>query len=276
MTMCIFARDFLVTSLRTSLMLRGAPMRTSTLAKFKTAIQMVGAGYIIFYLAVHLADPDHWITWLAICVPTLVPLSLIVYRLIARKKQGLRSWSMLALMIVAIAIRRVFDADVTSYILLLAITGITVYSGVSYLADAWGALKGAPGGIKEAGRFVLDGLLVPMAFLALLGRFEMPGLSAAIITAFSLELSAGGLANVLASHKVVPRFRWLALKSLLLVAFAGAALLVWKLNLFEGLPVGEALTLAACGVSVGYTVLSFWRRRRIYLAEIRKPSAPAA
>jgi len=42
MTCCIFVRDFLVTSLRTSLLLRDAPMRTSQLAKLKTAAQMLG------------------------------------------------------------------------------------------------------------------------------------------------------------------------------------------------------------------------------------------
>jgi cardiolipin synthase (CMP-forming) len=276
MTMCIFCRDFLVTSLRTSMMLRDAPMRTSNLAKFKTAIQMVGIGYVVFYLALHLSSPDHWVVWIMLCAPPLIPLSLILYRLVTGKKQGVRSWSMLALMIVAIAIRCVFDANWTSYIMLTAITGLTVYSGLSYMVDAWSALKGKPGGIKEAGRFLLDGVLVPVSFLLVLGRYETWGVSAAIISTFSLELAAGGLANLLASNRIRPRFRWVLLKSALQFALFGSAFALWLFDVRPPVPfLGEGLILSGAAVTVMFAAISFWRHREVYIDQIRPSRVPA-
>jgi CDP-diacylglycerol--glycerol-3-phosphate 3-phosphatidyltransferase/cardiolipin synthase len=265
MTCAILIRDFLVTALRTSLLLRDAPMRTSQLAKFKTAIQMIGVGYVIFYCATELAAAPEWITWIAVAVPIAVPLSLIAYRLLTGKKQGRRSLTMAALMALAAALRIFLGSDWASLATLAAITGVTVASGLSYLADAWAALKGRPGGFRELGRFTLDGVLVPMAFLVLLGRFAEPGASALIILAVTLELSAGGVANLVASHRIAPRFRWIALKSALQIALCGAALAV-DLGL-AGAPAhaGFALVAAATGVTTVFALISFVRHRKLYL-----------
>ena len=268
MTCCILVRDFVVTSLRTSLLLRNAPMRTSQLAKIKTAIQMLGIGYIVFYFAMFLAEGPDWFSWLTVLVPIAVPLSLILYRLARGRKQGRRSLTMAALMAVEAALRIFLGPDWASLATLAVITAVTVVSGLSYLSDAWDALKGRPRGFRELGRFALDGMLVPLAFLLLLGRYDAFGTSAMIIVAVTLELAAGGLANLVASQKIAPRFRWVALKSALQIASCGAALAIDTLNLRAPAHTGEALIAAATGATVVFAVISFVRHRKLYLGAL--------
>ena len=240
-------------------------MRTSQLAKFKTAAQMIGIGYIIFYYALFLAKAPGWITWVAVLAPIAVPLGLMLYRLVRGKKQGRRSLTMAGLMALEAAIRYLFGPDWASWITLVGITGLTVVSGASYLADAWDALKGKPRGFREIGRFTLDGVLVPLAFLLLLGRFDAYGASAMIILAVTLELAAGGVGNLVGSHKIAPRFRWVALKSSLQIVLCGAALAIDLFQLSAPADAGRALIAAATVVTVVFAMISFIRHRKLYL-----------
>lgn len=262
MTACIFARDFIVTTLRTSLSLRDAPMRTSTMAKYKTGMQMVGIGYVILYMA-HKHDPSSIWVWIFILGPIALPLGLIFYRLFKRQEQGPRSRTMMGLMIFAVGLRVFLGPDMAIQISLWIITTMTVVSGFSYLVDAWSALKGAAGSYKEVLRFILDGLLVPVAFVLLFGRYDTDFMSTAIILVITLELVVGGLGNLLASKKITPRFRWMALKSLLQLLLAGAAFVLPGVG--SDLRLGEACIILALAVTLGYAALSFWRHRAVYL-----------
>ena len=269
MACCIFVRDFLVTSLRTSLLLRDAPMRTSALAKFKTAAQMLGGGYIIMYYAVTLAGLSAWATYVAVLAPIAVPLSLMVFRFARGRKQGRRSLTMAGLMAAEAALRLAAGANWASWITLLGITVVTVLSGLSYLTDAWTALRGKSRGFREIGRFALDGVLVPLAFLLLLGRCSGFGVSAMIITSITLELAAGGLANLLASHKIAPRFRWIAIKSVLQIALCGLALAGSFALVRLPAAASYALVAAAAAVTLGFAILSFVRNKDQYIRALQ-------
>jgi CDP-diacylglycerol--glycerol-3-phosphate 3-phosphatidyltransferase len=264
MTACIFSRDFLVTSLRTSMLLRRAPMRTSTLAKFKTAIQMFAIGYVILY---HFA-PYAWFAEPLVAAPIVVPLAVVIYRLIRREPQGKRSLTMLGLFVVGLLMYRILGPALASTVTLWIVTALTVVSGGSYLVDAWSALRGQQGSFKEIGRFVLDGLLVPIVLLLLLGRQDAPGMSAVIIGAFTLELAGNGLANFLASEQIAPRFRWIAAKSALLVVLSGVALYLWWFDIELAWPVAEACVWGVLAVTVIFAIVGFWRHRRTYLRVI--------
>jgi phosphatidylglycerophosphate synthase len=240
-------------------------MRTSTLAKYKTAAQMIGIGYVILYLA-HKDDPSSIWVWIFILGPIALPLGLIAYRLVKCQEQGPRSRIMMALMILAVVYRVAFGPTIAIQISLWIITTMTVVSGFSYVVDAWSALKGEPGSCKEALRFVLDGLLVPVSFVLLLGRYKTDYMSTAIILVITLELVVGGLGNLLAGKKITPRFRWMALKSLLQLAFASTAFASLYFNI--GPFIGEACIVCAFVVTMVYAIVSFWRHRAVYLTAI--------
>jgi len=264
MTACIFCRDFIVTALRTSLSLREAPMRTSKLAKYKTAIQMVGIGYIILFLA-FAQTPRSIYVWLSLSLPIALPLGLILYRAIQGIKQGPRSRTMIALMIFALLLWIFLGPNYATQVYLYIITGLTVFSGFSYFADAWSALRGTPGSYKEFIRFLLEGILVPIAFVLLLGKYDATNMSLMIILVITLELAMGGLGNLLAEHKVVPQFRWIALKSSLQLLCAILALCLYYFEISVSFPLGEMAIAAAFLATLISSIASYIRHRDIYL-----------
>ncbi|MBN2340702.1 MAG: CDP-alcohol phosphatidyltransferase family protein [Deltaproteobacteria bacterium] len=265
----VFCRDFLVTSLRTSLSLRDAPMRTSTLAKFKTAIQMTAVGYILAIVIGALHAPGTLATFYVFGGASLIPILFILFRLIIKRKSpGLRSGTMAGLMVGYAAVFYFFSIEWSMAILVYSVTALTVFSGFSYLADTWSALKGQPGGSKEWGRFILEGILVPTAFLLCIGRFETTGMSSIIILAITLELATGGLANLLASKKMRLKFRWMATKSIAEVLLAGGAFAISRLSEPPSFPIGQLLLTAAAAVALLNAVVSFYRHRRVYLDSI--------
>jgi hypothetical protein len=122
--------------------------------------------------------------------------------------------------------------------------------------------------VRETLRFALDGLLVPVALVLLLGRFDVPGTSTAVIVAVVLELASGGLGNFLASQKIAPRFRWIALKSSLQVGLGAGALVIhlWAGEAWQIL--GSVAVFAVAGVTVAFAALAFWRHRQRYLSQL--------
>ena len=266
LTAAIFARDFVVTTLRTSLSLRDAPMRTATLAKYKTAIQMVGIGYVILYLA-HESTPDALLVWLVITVPYVIPISVILGRFIKKQKQGPRSITMLCLMTYCVGMRYYLGPQLSIDITVYVIGGLTVVSGFSYLIDAYSALKGAAGSIKELFRFIVEGVMVPVLYIALLSRYNTSFMSAAIILVITLELAVGGLGNLLASKKIVQRFNVAVLRALLQTGLAATALILGIESDFSH-TLGEVCITLGLLVTLAYTAGTFIHHRKSYLASI--------
>jgi phosphatidylglycerophosphate synthase len=228
---------------------------------------MTGIGYVILFLA-HADTPDAPLVWIMTIGPLALPLGLIIYRLIRGRPQGPRSATLLVLMTLCAAARVHFGPEVTSQAIIFAILALTVVSGFSYLVDAWSALKGKPGSYKEVMRFVLDGVLVPVAFVQVLGFHTATFTSIAAILIITLELMVGGLGNLLASQKKTPRFRWMAAKSIAQVALASAALAAIAIEDSSNTHAEEILIALALAVTVTYTALSYWRHRRAYLSVI--------
>ncbi len=264
-TACIFSRDFIVTALRTSLSLRDAPMRTSKLAKFKTAIQMVGIGYVILYLAYE-QTPDAFMVWFFIVGPIAFPLGLILYRLFKGQPQGLRSFTMMLLMIFAVGLKIFLGIHLAIMVTLFIITAMTVISGFSYLVDAWSAFKGEPKA-RETVQFIVDGVLLPVLFVLLLPAYDGGLMSAAVILIVTLELTVGGLGNLLASEKTPRTFGASSAKSLGQTALAAAALIFAHLGGALVLP-GKLCIGLALVISTIYCGVSFWRHRKVYLSAI--------
>jgi cardiolipin synthase (CMP-forming) len=266
LTAAIFARDFVVTALRTSLSLRDAPMRTATLAKYKTAMQMVGIGYVIFYLS-NKSDPDALLVWFGILCPIAIPLSVIVKRLLKKEKQGPRSVTMFSLMSLCVVMWVALGPAITVDIIIYVIGAITVVSGFSYLIDAWSALKGKPGRLKEGFRFLVEGVLAPVLGILLLNYYDTAFMSAAIILIITLDLAIGGLDNLLASQKIIQRF-WLVMTKSLTQSILAACALVSGIISEPGSLVGEGCITLGLILTTAYAVGAFVHHRQIYLSAL--------
>jgi CDP-diacylglycerol--glycerol-3-phosphate 3-phosphatidyltransferase len=263
LTAAMFSRDFAVTSLRTMLSLRDAPMRTSMLAKYKTAIQMTGIGYVILFLA-YKNDPDAFLSWFAISAPIVLPLGLIVYRAITRKKQGPRSATMLALMSLGVVLRLYVGPENTMTFIIYGTGLLTVVSGFSYFIDAWSALKKKAGHVTEIVQVVLEGAAVPVIFVCVYYFYHSAFASAVVITVIALELALGGLCNLLASLKIKVPFRRGAAKSVAQVIIAASALTVAALG--QSPIVGQVALFVSLILTFAYTVAFFVRHKNAYLS----------
>lgn len=264
MTACIFARDFLVTSLRTNMFLNDAPMRTSTLAKFKTAIQMTASGFIVALLI----WGERWPSYALFSATTAIPLALILYRLLKKQKQGLRSTIMFAMFMAALGFYVAAGTKLTIISVLYLVTFITIYSGLSYLADGWSSLKTQPGRAKEVTRFILEGICLPTTFVLLLGRYDTFGISALIILIITSELAVGGLGNFLASKKIRPKFRAVTLKTAAQILLGVAALWLDRAEVSHETAIGELCVVAAFAINCVYVIGAFWRHRLVYLGAL--------
>lgn len=265
LTAAMFARDFAVTTLRSTLSLRDAPMRTAKLAKYKTAIQMTGIGYVILFLA-HKSRPDAFLVWFAMAAPIALPVILMICRALKRQKQGPRSATMLSLMVFCFSARWYLGPDRSTSLMVYIIAGLTVVSGFSYFVDAWSALKSRAGSLEEMFRFVFDGVLVPVLYICLLIYYNSAFASAAIILVITLELAVGGLGNLLASQQIKYPFRGSAAKSAAQAALAIGAFAA-AFNNSTGF-LGTVLLAAALALTSVYCIVQFVSHRNLYLAAI--------
>lgn len=269
MLIAMYCRDFLVTTLRTSLSLRGVPMRTSVLAKYKTAIQMSAVGYLLLLVITELTHPAGWTgRWIAIAA-ALLPLLYVLFRLTTPRKPGSRSITTASLTSIFAILFVFLSPGTMAFILMFCVTGLVVVSGFTYLTDATAALRGQPGGIKEGARFSLEGILMPTALLLPLHYYPDHLSSVFIIVGITMELAAGGLGNLLAEKKIAPRFRMIAAKSTLQVLFSGSAIFLAHA---PGAPLppqtGILCIAAAALVAVVFAAISFVRHRQVYLSQI--------
>jgi phosphatidylglycerophosphate synthase len=230
---------------------------------------MIVAGYLVVILLTNIENSNTHLDKILFILAPLIPVIIIVAGLLKGNKPGKWKFTMLILTSGFALFYYLVSMKNALYILLFIVTSLTVLSGVSYLADAWAAFKGKPGSIKEAARFILEGIIVPTAFLLPLSCFKTGFTSALIILGITMELSAGGLGNLLASRKIKPRFRLIVLKSTLEVLFAVSAFAICKTGLFNGTKTGTVLIAGASLVAVIFATISFVKHKKIYLGQIK-------
>ncbi len=264
-TAAIFARDFAVTALRTGLSLRNAPMRTAVLAKYKTAIQMTGIGYVVLFMA-HQSDPNAFLVWFAVTIPIVMSISLILYRLVKRKKHGLRSFTLLGLSVFCVLTRVYLGPDLASKIIVYCIGLLTIVSGFSYFLDAFSAVKTNPWKLNEIYSFLIEGILLPSLFVFLLYQYHSPFVSAAVIAIVTLELATGGLGNLLADRNRSIDFRIVFIKTALqLLAISVSIAASFS---FASRTIGIAAMGVALATSAAYGIFAFYKHRNSYLSAI--------
>jgi cardiolipin synthase len=172
LVVAIIIRDPIITSLRSISQLRGITMKTASLAQYKTAIQMITGGYMIWAFLVPEKRPA--VTGMVI-VLGLCLLWLVVYFALRRRLHP-RLLTLVGMVGAAPAIRTFFSADATILICGIMVLVVTWASGIHYLLllgmrYTSGAGKVPPQWLLSSS---LESLVLPLAVLVLQGMKEVP------------------------------------------------------------------------------------------------------
>ncbi|MDP8255023.1 MAG: CDP-alcohol phosphatidyltransferase family protein [Candidatus Alcyoniella australis] len=192
----MFAREFLVTDLRTVYTHLKYDMATSELAKIKTNVQVMGGSVILFYLAL----PESNIPRLVL---SIIAAGLILFGVLYKLKKGKihhRLWVAIVLWGYACLILWLFSARAAAIWIMVPIMLWTVYTGWQYIHGGWSTLRGFLRSNPLAGMsLLLSGAVLPLALVFSLD--VAPPLVVLIYLIAMIELTVGGVENFLSlSH----------------------------------------------------------------------------
>ncbi len=175
----IILRELLITELRRYLSGSGG-LPVTPLAKIKTTVQMVGAGFLV---VVHLLPEERQILSL-LALPLLATLLFSL----TRGRLGPRWYAAAIFFALALVVRSVLGPRETAWIYGLVIAGFTWLTGGQYLRAAWKRLD------LSLVRLInlLASLLFPLGLILLLPRLS-PEASWMVPVALSLEFLSQGL-----------------------------------------------------------------------------------
>lgn len=257
LVMLVFVRELGVTFLRSLALEERVEFRTSAAAKVKTTVQMAGAGYILLFLV--FPKPEHIFPILGVSVAgAFVP---AVVALARGRRPGWMAVSAAAWFTGVLLSRVIFSPQGAVAAVMVAITGITLLSGLEYFWGMRAVLARRFASVPVDGlRFGLLSLVLPLLFIPALDRTGAPTIT--ILVLLAAEVAAGGLDNSLAQNRrgrgSVPD-----LARCLVQAVAGVAVVL----LLEGdyHPVAARLAAAvALAVTLGDFLTRLVRNRDIF------------
>lgn len=185
----LFFRELLITSLRSSMALREQTLKTSSLGKLKTVVQMGGLG--AFFLTVFV--PDAWVhVVIGACASAFLVLA-VWWRL---RRHTLPLWlGFTPVLLYAVAGMAVWrsptDAALITFLIMVFFTWV---SGFDYLTGSVRAFR-STGGVKVADVVrVVWSLAHGMALIPLIGLH--PALAVPVIVSLCAELALGGVENL--------------------------------------------------------------------------------
>lgn len=255
----IFIRELAVTMLRSIALEDGFHFKTSTIAKLKTTVQMVGAGFVLLVWLYPSGNRIHVIFGALFAVgllPALVAFS-------RGRRPGWMAWSAIGLVGANFFNRLLLPAPAAILVIMLVIVAITLYSGAEY---AWGMrgvlatrFRRAP---VEAVRLAGLSLAVPLFYLPAIDRPDDP--TVPILGLLAAEFAAGGVDNGLVqmghTRTATPDIVRSALQAL-----CGAILLLSLLRLGNS-SLARLAAVFALAVTLGDLAARLWRHRRDFLA----------
>lgn len=257
----MFTREFLITALRSAFEQRGLTMKTSYLAKVKTWTQMQGIGVMLLF---PLVENQNILTW-SLGVGVVFPLVLLGVLYLKNKRvwRGAIVMSVSILPIFLLALHG--DPILTVRVIMFMVVGLTWISGLDYIFGGWSKLRGQGFSKADAVR-VIGALVLPNLVFAVLYNLDAPRWP--LYTILALELSVGGLDNLLSHHHVATKALAWGGRQLGICVLLGGALL---------LPAQAAPFLyAAAAVSIIGVTIEFWRGRDYFVdTRIAKREAAA-
>jgi cardiolipin synthase (CMP-forming) len=214
----ILLREFLITSLRSAMSLRGRHVKTSILAKLKTSIQMGGA----FMVWLVYRYPTDRTVWLAMGVLAGIAVAFAAWRYSVTRRVSPLVFVPCALVVVSLAIRLACDPPTSARIFWGVIVLFTVGSAVDYLGGGWGVLAQGKGHhLNDAGRILWT--IVAGAGLPLLMTWR-PEIAPLGVVLLSTELTTGAIDNLRCHEGFLPHLWIFPLRAVALVAGGSVAL----------------------------------------------------
>ncbi|MBW2262765.1 MAG: CDP-alcohol phosphatidyltransferase family protein, partial [Deltaproteobacteria bacterium] len=194
----ILLRDPLITSMRSMSERYGITMKTATLAKYKTAIQMIAGGYILFVGIV----PER--PWTLSCMGLLAGLVWLLH-VLKRKLRGTwdpRLLTMGGLMTFGFLVRLLLNIQNTLWVFCLVILSVTWISAWKYLVDFIRGVRRSETSVKARWwiLYLLESIAVPLFVLMLTFHPAMPVWLPMLI--LSTELAVGALDNMLTQEGI--------------------------------------------------------------------------
>jgi CDP-diacylglycerol--glycerol-3-phosphate 3-phosphatidyltransferase len=247
----MFTREFFITSLRSAYEQRDLSLKTSFIAKVKTWAQMQGIGVMLLF---PLVGKSPWLTW-SLVVMTFLPLVVLAVWCVVKRKFWRGSLVMFACVAPILALHLFTDMKTTLWMIMLGIVALTWISGLDYIIVGWPQLRAKGDFNRSDAVRLIGGLALPILVFAVLVKTPSP--SWPIFAILSLELSVGGLDNLLSHHKVATKALAWGGRVLSVCILVGAAL---------ALPAYAAYFMyAATAVSLVGVAAEFWRGRDYFL-----------
>lgn len=262
----MFVREFLVTALRSAYEQRGLTMKTSYFGKVKTWTQMQGLGVLLLFLL--LAEQRLVLYGMIIAAIAGPLLAMALLWLLRRRfRPGALIMSLMSLPLLYLHARN--DLDFTVTFVMVVLVGVTWLSGIDYIVVGLRDLRGRGDFHLADVVRIVGALVLPVAVFTAVVETSMPVWAPATILA--VELSVGGLDNLLSHHKVGAGALAWSLRALGTTALLGLALV----PLFDHDTVAWLGALAAF-LSLAGVAREFWRGRDYYLGRRLRNKAMSA
>jgi CDP-diacylglycerol--glycerol-3-phosphate 3-phosphatidyltransferase len=253
----MFAREFLVTALRSGYEQRGLTMKTSYFAKVKTWTQMQGLGMLLLFLLLE-GRPD---------IMTGLIVALIAGPIVAGAALWIikrRFWPgaliMSALTVPLLLLHLYSPVALILELIMIAVVVITWLSGLDYVLVGVRQLRGRGDfGGRDVVR-ITGAIALPCLIFAALVQTAMPAWP--LVTILAVELAIGGLDNLLAHHKVAAGALAWGARVLGISLLLAAGLIASAMDVHAALPY---LAITAAAISIIGTAIEFWRGRDCYL-----------
>lgn len=252
----IFLREFLITGLRSAYAQRDLQLKTSYLAKTKTWVQMQAMAFVLLCLVL-----SHYYMSIALISMVVGPTLAGIGAFVFARKVWRGAFIMAAFQVGGVLLYFVpSDLATTFNWLCYSVLAVTWMSALDYLVVGLPRLRRAGDfGRADAVR-LLASLAVPLLAVAVLvftGAHVIP-----LVALLSLELTVGGLDNLLSHHRVSAGAVAWSLRTIGASACLTGALCAESVGLGQYV---DVLGILALAISLAGVVKEFWRGRQYYL-----------
>ncbi len=251
----MFVREFFVTALRSAYEQRELTLKTSYLAKAKTWTQMQGIGVMLLF---PLVDNPRVLMPVLIAGTALPLVAMAGLWLVKKKFWKGAIWMSASVAPILGLYGWTYDAALSVRMIMIFVVGITWLSGLDYVMVGWRELRGRADFSRSDFVRIVGSISVPTLVFAVLVETPAETLrTGAMFAVLALELSVGGLDNLLSHHKHATKALAWGGRVLGISALLGAALL---------LPAAATyFSIAAAAVSVIGVSAEFWRGRDYFM-----------